>query len=76
MTRGEVIEIRDYYKRADIWEKREILKIMQKKLSEDENRPFLKDVRLHTNDLFEKCLACTKKDKNDFRKISNVIKNR
>lgn len=76
LTRGEVIEIRDYYKRADIWEKREILKIMQKKLSEDENRPFLKDVRLHTNDLFEKCLACTKKDKNDFRKISNVIKNR
>ena len=43
LTRGEVIEIRDYYPRADIWEKREILKIVHKKISSGENRPFLKD---------------------------------
>lgn len=32
LNRGEVIEVRDYYVRADIWEKREILKIVQKKI--------------------------------------------
>ncbi len=75
LNRGEVIEIRDYYTRADIWEKREILKIVQKKLSVGENRPFLKDIKLHSQDILEKNLTYTE-DKSQFRKISNVIKNK
>ncbi len=74
LNRGEVIEIRDYYTRADIWEKREILKIVQKKLSVGENRPFLKDIKLHSQDILEKNLTYTV-DKSQFRKISSVIKN-
>ncbi len=74
LNRGEVIEIRDYYIRADIWEKREILKIVQNKLSVGENRPFLKDIRLHSQDILEKDLTYTE-DKSQFRKISKVIKN-
>lgn len=73
LNRGEVIEIRDYYIRADIWEKREILKIVQKKLSVGENRPFLKDIKLHSQDILEKNLTYTK-DKSQFRKISSIIK--
>lgn len=73
LTRGEVLEIRDYYKRADIWEKREILKIMQRKMSEGENRPFFKDVKIHSQDIFEKSLTCTKKDK-DYRRIASIVK--
>ncbi len=73
LNRGEVIEIRDYYTRADIWEKREILKIVQKKLSTGENRPFLKDIKLHSQDILEKNLTYTE-DKSQFRKISGVIK--
>ena len=74
LNRGEVIEIRYYYTRADIWEKREILKIVQKKLSVGENRPFLKDIKLHSQDILEKNLTYTV-DKSQFRKISSVIKN-
>lgn len=74
LNRGEVIEIRDYYTRADIWEKREILKIVQRKLSVGENRPFLKDIKLHSQDILEKNLTYTE-DKSKFRKISSVIKN-
>lgn len=73
LNRGEVIEIRDYYTRADIWEKREILKIVQKKLSVGENRPFLKDIKLHSQDILEKNLTYTE-DKSKFKKISSVIK--
>lgn len=73
LNRGEVIEIRDYYTRADIWEKREILKIVQEKLSVGENRPFLKDIKLHSQDILEKNLTYTE-DKSQFRKISSVIK--
>lgn len=74
LTRGEVIEIRDYYPRADIWEKREILKIVHKKISSGENRPFLKDIKSHSFDIFERCLAVTKKDKKKYKKISAIVK--
>lgn len=73
LNRGEVIEIRDYYTRADIWEKREILKIVQKKLNVGENRPFFKDIKLHSQDILEKYLTYTE-DKSQFRGISSVIK--
>lgn len=73
LNRGEVIEIRDYYTRADIWEKREILKIVQKKLNVGEKRPFFKDIKLHSQDILEKYLTYTE-DKSQFRSISSVIK--
>lgn len=73
LSRGEVIEIRDYYIRADIWEKREILKIVQKKLNTGENRPFLKDIKLHSQDIFEQNLTYTKKDKSQYKRIKNII---
>lgn len=73
LNRGEVIEIREYYRRADIWEKREILKIVQKKLSVGENRPFLKDIKLHSQDILEKCLTYTPKEKDQYEKIKGVI---
>lgn len=73
LNRGEVIEVRDYYTRADIWEKREILKIVQKKLSIGENRPFLKDVKLHSQDILEKNLTYTKRDKTQYRRIKNIL---
>lgn len=73
LNRGEVLEIRDYYTRADIWEKREILKIVQKKLSIGENRPFLKDIKLHTQDVLEKNLTYTKMDKNQYKRIKDII---
>ena len=73
LNRGEVIEIRDYYTRADIWEKREILKIVQKKLNVGENRPVFKDIKLHSQDILEKYLTYTE-DKSQFRSISSVIK--
>ena len=73
LNRGEVIEIRDYYIRADIWEKREILKIVQKKLSVGENRPFLKDIKLHSQDILEKNLTYTKRDKIKYKRIKNIL---
>lgn len=73
LSRGEVIEIRDYYKRADIWEKREILKIVQKKLGVGENRPFLKDIKLHSQDILEKNLTYTQRDKVEYKRIKNIV---
>ena len=45
VTRSEVLEIRRYFSRADSWEKRQIVKIVDKHLSEDEKRAFLKNVK-------------------------------
>jgi len=53
VTRGEVLEIRRYFARADSWEKRQIVRIVDKHLSEDEKRPWLRNVRIQeSRDLF------------------------
>lgn len=52
LTRGELLEIRDYYYRADRWEARQILKLINHGLSEGEKRPFFKDVRIHEDEIF------------------------
>ena len=44
VSRSDVLEIRKYFSRADSWEKRQIIRIVDKHLSEDEKRPFLKNV--------------------------------
>ena len=50
VTRKEALELRNYYYRADLWEKRAILRIVKKSIPEPELRPFLKDVRIHGSD--------------------------
>ncbi|MBA3926194.1 RNA-directed DNA polymerase [Listeria rustica] len=62
LTRGEVIEIRQYYKRADQWEKRQILKLIQIKLSKGEKNPFFKDIGIHNNDILAKYTMSRKED--------------
>ncbi|MGD9853267.1 MAG: RNA-directed DNA polymerase [Nitrospirales bacterium] len=45
LSRGEVLEIRRYFQRADQWEKRQIVRIVNIHLSESEKRPWLKNIR-------------------------------
>ena len=52
LTRDEVIEIRDSYDRADLWERRQIVQLMKKYLNEAEVRPWLKNQRYIEKDLF------------------------
>ena len=52
LTRGELLEIKEYYYRADRWERRQILSLINKGLSAGEKRPFFKDVKIHMDDLF------------------------
>lgn len=47
-NRTDVLEIRQYYSRADQWEKRAIIKIVDRVLSEEEKRPWLKNVKIHS----------------------------
>ena len=49
-NRTDVIEIRQYYQRADRWEKRAIIRIVDSVLSEEEKRPWLKNVKVHSGD--------------------------
>lgn len=49
-SRTDVLEIRQYYPRADLWEKRAIIKIVNSTLSEEEKRPWLKNVKVHSSE--------------------------
>lgn len=53
VTRNEVLEIRSYFSRADAWEKRQIVRIVDMHLSDEEKRPWLKNIRTQeARDLF------------------------
>lgn len=52
LTRGELLELKDYYLRADCWEKRQIVNMVLHGLSAQENRPFIKDLKINCNDIF------------------------
>ncbi len=53
VSRGEVLEIRQYFSRADSWEKRQIVRIVDKHLHEGEKRPWLKNVKIQeARDIF------------------------
>lgn len=52
VSRGEVLEIRDYYSRADIWEKRQIAKMVDLHITEGEKRPFFKNILSIEDDVF------------------------
>ena len=62
LTRTEVMEIREYYVRADIWEKRQILRLVQCVLPDGEKRPFFKDVKIHNTDPFIDYIIDSKQD--------------
>lgn len=49
-TRTEVLEIRQYFPRADLWEKRAIIVIVDTTLSEEEKRPWLKNIKVHSSE--------------------------
>lgn len=52
LSRSEALEIKEYYKRSDILEKRLIVKIMMNALPKEELKPFLKNVLMTEHDLF------------------------
>ena len=49
-SRNEVLEIREYFDRADLWEKRAIIRLVDWHLPEAEKRPWLKNIKLHMAD--------------------------
>ncbi|MEQ1514636.1 MAG: RNA-directed DNA polymerase [Lysobacteraceae bacterium] len=52
-TRNDVLEIRQYFNRADTWERRAIIRLVDQNLSDGEKRPWLKNVKIHmADDLF------------------------
>lgn len=56
LSRGELLEIREYFYRADNWERRQIVKLIDEGFSDGEKRPFYKDVKIYTDDLWIKYL--------------------
>lgn len=48
----EVLEIRDYYAMADAWEKREIAKIVEAHIKDEEKQSFFKNILDEDNDIF------------------------
>lgn len=47
-TRNEVLEIRQYFNRADAWERRAIIRLVDHVMPEEEKRPWLKNVKVHS----------------------------
>jgi hypothetical protein len=53
VSRSDVLEIRNYFPRADAWEKRQIVRIVDKHLHEEEKRPWLRNIKTtESRDLF------------------------
>jgi hypothetical protein len=49
-TRNDVLEIRQYFNRADAWERRAIIRLVDTVMPEEEKRPWLKNVKVHAAD--------------------------
>lgn len=49
LTREDAIEIRGSFDRSDLWEKRQIIRLVDKNLVEEEKRPWLKSLRYIEN---------------------------
>lgn len=56
LSRGELLEIREYFYRADNWERRQIVKMIDEVFLEGEKRPFYKDIVIYTDDLWLKSM--------------------
>lgn len=61
LSRSEALEIREYYKRSDLLEKRQIIKIMIEALPKEELKPFFKNIIMTERDLFIITLINTNK---------------
>lgn len=62
LSRTDVLEIRESFIRSDIWEKRQILRLVRNVLPEDERRAFFIDVKIHNDDLFVNAILSNKAD--------------
>lgn len=64
LTREDAIEIRNSFDRSDLWEKRQIIRLVDKHLNEEEKRPWLKNLRfIENSDCFlQETAMPTKKD--------------
>ncbi|MEG0880843.1 MAG: hypothetical protein RSH52_06195, partial [Janthinobacterium sp.] len=51
------LEIRDYYSRADLWEKRQIAKMVDIHIAKEEKKPFFKNILSLENDIFIKNIS-------------------
>lgn len=52
-TRSDALEIRQYFNRADLWEKRAIIRLIDQHLPDDEKSPWLRNIKIHmADDLF------------------------
>jgi hypothetical protein len=49
-TRNDVLEVRQSFNRADAWERRAIVRLVDAILPEEEKRPWLKNVKVHSAD--------------------------
>lgn len=53
VERGTALELRQFYSRADLWEKRQIIKIADRKLMQAEKAAWFKNIRMNEkNELF------------------------
>lgn len=49
-TRNDALEVRQYFNKVDAWEKRAIIRLVNKAIPDDEKRPWLKNVKIHSAD--------------------------
>jgi hypothetical protein len=69
VEREDVLEIRKGFNRADLWEKRQIIRIVRKILDDDEARPWLKNIKLvEPDELFLQEIAGPTKKKSKTKK--------
>lgn len=52
LERRDLMVLRKYYERADIWEKRQILRLIDTGLPPDEKRAYFRNIEISNNDLF------------------------
>jgi hypothetical protein len=62
VERGKLLEIKGYYQRANLWEKRQITKMMYSTLHDAESRPWRKNIEINSTDTFEKGIFKKYKD--------------
>jgi len=49
-SRNDVLEFRQYFNRADHWERRAIIRLVDNILPEEEKRPWLKNIKIHSSE--------------------------
>ncbi|MBO0423118.1 RNA-directed DNA polymerase [Enterococcus plantarum] len=52
LTRGELLTLRGYFKRADIWEKRQLMSLLNEGLPPEERNAYFKNISITNSDIF------------------------